>query len=233
MPDRVYTLHTPNRKSYKIAVNPESLIGKRITSTGEPYEPWLLHHIYAAGFTGTAVDVGAHIGNHTLWFKVACELDVVAFEPISPGRVTENLKLNGLDDEVPVWPCALGKERGWAKDSGDRVLTAVGETEAERSDPTRSEGRIVKLPEGQIFVKPLDDVLLEDVALIKVDVEGMEPEVLMGAKQTISKYRPALFLEARDKQAHLKLEQVLVPMGYEMTNSWSRGTPIERWDPKK
>ena len=218
---------------YTIQAEEGSLIGQRIAASGQPYEPALLEHIYQSRFTGTAIDVGACIGNHTLWFALVCKLPVVAFEPIDIEELEHNLALNSGNPairDVRVEPVALGAEAGWARDSGKRVLTAVT-TRAEREDATAAEGQLL-VGEGPVTVELLDSYDLHDVALIKIDVEGMEPDVLLGGAETINREQPVIFAEAKDGDAHRKLEDVLAPWGYEQTARFKRGTPVERWDPK-
>lgn len=41
----------------------------------------------------------------------------------------------------------------------------------------------------------IDDFKIPNVDLIKIDVEGWEPEVLDGAKETISKWKPMVMVE--------------------------------------
>ena len=41
----------------------------------------------------------------------------------------------------------------------------------------------------------IDDLRLNRCDLIKVDVEGMECDVLEGSRETIAKHRPVLFIE--------------------------------------
>jgi hypothetical protein len=53
---------------------------------------------------------------------------------------------------------------------------------------------------GHVAGEPVQVIRLDDLGLgrchlIKVDVEGMECDVLEGARQTIAKYRPVLFVE--------------------------------------
>jgi|10_taG_2_1085330.scaffolds.fasta_scaffold11915_4 FkbM family methyltransferase len=46
-----------------------------------------------------------------------------------------------------------------------------------------------------VKVYTLDSFLLNDVSLIKVDVDGMDEDVLVGAKHTISKWQPVIIVE--------------------------------------
>jgi FkbM family methyltransferase len=199
-------------RSYTIDVDPDSLIGGRIVESGQPYEAPLLEHIFERGFRGIAVDAGAHIGNHSLWLAAICELEVWAFEPLVFEELAANIARNALDGRVQARLIALG----------DRCETAhvVGK------------GKL-RPGHGDIPVRPLDEFDIDDVAVIKIDVEDMEPYVLRGAAETIQRSRPVIFAEARDDECHQAIAEVLDPWGYVMTQRFGvRWTPVECWEPQ-
>lgn len=197
--DRTYLIHDPGGN-----------IGKALRA-GLPYEAKVLEHIYRRGFEGLAVDAGANVGNHTLWLAAVCGLDVIAVEPIDFERLEANVELNGLEQHVDVWRCALG----------DRVCTA-GDA---------GKGRV--RGDGEIPVRRLDDKIPFDrhVALLKVDVEGMEAEVLRGGLETIKRCRPVIYAEAWDAAAHARVAEILEPLEYEHVNTFG-ATPLEEWEPR-
>ena len=51
---------------------------------------------------------------------------------------------------------------------------------------------------GETSVRRLDSFTFEKIALIKIDVEGMELSVLNGALETIKQHRPYVLLEVLD-----------------------------------
>lgn len=177
---------------------------------GRPYEAPLLEHIYRQGFDGLAVDAGASYGNHAVWLAAVCGLAVVAFEPLHHEILLRNVKLNGLTRKVTVAPVALGAESGRAR--------AVS---AEK----------LEVGAGDIPVRTLDSYGLTDVAVVKADVEDMEPDVLRGGEQTIRRDRPVIYAEAHEGQ-HGRIAAVLLPWGYEMTgefNSEESVALVEEW----
>lgn len=208
---------------------------------GRPYEQGLLEHIHARRYRGVAVDVGANIGNHTLWFAIVCGLHVVAFEPLQHELLTEHVRLNDVGDRVAVHAVALGDRDGVAAHVGKGRLDpdrATGEP-ADRV-PDVASGRWVGSGAG-VPVARLDAHALTDVALIKVDVEGMEPAVLRGAVETIARCRPVIYAEAwRDPPArrarrrlsiaHRRIRDILAPLGYRHARSFRSG-PVEEWEP--
>lgn len=69
----------------------------------------------------------------------------------------------------------------------------------------------------------LDDLQLECCHLIKIDVEGMEGEVLKGARQTIQRFRPVLYVENdREEKSSAFIEQIQ-RLGYRL---WEHTPPL-------
>lgn len=175
---------------------------------GAPYEARLLEHVYELGLSGTAIDAGANIGNHSMWFAAICGLRVEAFEPIRYEALRANIKLNDLEFQVNTYATALGESMGFAHEVGKGELRHNG---------------------GAIPVNTLDSYNFRDVSVIKIDVEGGEPLVLRGAEQTILAERPIIYAEAWDEDYELAINDILVSWGY------SRGAAftghIKEWLP--
>jgi FkbM family methyltransferase len=173
---------------------------------------------------GVAVDVGANVGCHTLIMSslVGPAGRVLAFEPHPKifERLADNLNLNRLAN-VKTFPYALADESGSANlytfgedyaNQGMSSLTPVDGTEAQHSIP--------------IECKTLDEVAesesLDRLDLIKIDTEGYEAKVIMGAKKSLASFRPSLLLEynkAHWQRAGHTLEDVkslLTDLGYEL-----------------
>jgi len=177
---------------------------------GVPYEQALLERIHSERFTGVAVDVGANIGNHTLWLAGVCDLQVVAFEPIKQADLIRNVELNKLGDRVTIHPVALGLI------DGQRALH-VGR------------GRLVT-GKGVLPVRDLDGFGLAP-SVIKIDVEGMETQVLAGAEHTIRDHRPVIFAEVWGEPQRHAIDRQLIPFGYRLTDEIPVGpsTTMGRW----
>ena len=129
-----------------------------------------------SGKSALIVDVGANCGAFAVPLTAAAspESRTVAFEPnpIMFERLKENLHLNSLEERVAVHAVALGPE------SGEAILSFssnLGEATLRSDTPT--DAHQVSVP-----VRPLSDFLHDassyEVVLLKIDVEGFEPEVL-------------------------------------------------------
>jgi FkbM family methyltransferase len=135
----------------------------------------------------TAVDVGAHCG---LWSahlvkRFRC---VHAFEPVAahrecfmaniPNFESTNL-YNGLHS------CALGEREG-------KVSIHTSET---------SSGDSWVSGKGDIPMRRLDELALQDVDFIKLDCEGYELFALRGAEETIKRCHPCVIVEQKPGRA--------------------------------
>lgn len=174
------------------------------------YEFPLLEYIRALKLRGTVVDAGANIGNHTLWFALACGLKVEAFEPLHGEILHKNVMRNRATDKVRIHRVALGSEATIANHLGKGALQTGA---------------------GEIPVKTLDSFGLRGIIMIKADVEFMEPDVLRGGAETIQRDHPIIFSEVHPGREEL-LAAVLRPMGYALHKRFRskfNPTPIEEW----
>jgi len=135
------------------------------------------------------IDAGANTGNHTLFFASVMQARTVLPiepEPRAAAAIRTVVAENGLEN---VDLSCLGK--------------AVG-AEAGRLKPVYSEGgglgatRFVPDRDGEVILAPLDALMPGPVDFLKIDVEGMEMEVLAGANRLIARYRPAIVVEVLD-----------------------------------
>ncbi len=163
---------------------------ERIMWTGE-YEPPLIHFLQMHQTAGwTCFDVGANVGAVALALAKYCgtEGKVYAFEPGPPNllRLRHNFALNpGLLTRTRILPAGVGQapsELWWAEEKGNpgnALLSGAG---------THS-----------IQVITLDDFVREQgidrVDFIKIDVEGMELQVMRGADKLLREFHPALYFE--------------------------------------
>ena len=131
-----------------------------------------------------AVDVGGHIG---LWsFNLAHRFEEVhAFEPVAAHRECFVKNVLASHTNVELYGCALGASEG---------LVSI------RTAPTSSGDSRVDGP-GDIPMHTLDSMELQDVDLIKIDVEGPELFVLQGAVETLARCKPVLIVEQKPGHA--------------------------------
>lgn len=139
---------------------------------------------------GCVVDAGANIGAHTMAFAHAVGLSgsVIAIEPqrMLHHMLCGSIALNGLLN-IQAKHIALGRER-----------STVRIPRLDYAAPNNFGGLEIRgHADGELVgVVPLDEWKLPRLDFMKVDVEGMELEVLNGASETIKAHRPVLCIEA-------------------------------------
>jgi FkbM family methyltransferase len=137
-----------------------------------------------------AVDIGANIGNHSLFFSKHYRT-VFAFEP-NP-RTYEVLKLNSkLANNIITFNFGLS-------DASDSLNLAQDNLNVGHSAiASRIERPEASVTQFDINVRALDEVAevrQAEIALIKIDVEGHELPALIGATRTIKENRPIILFE--------------------------------------
>jgi FkbM family methyltransferase len=157
-----------------------------------------------------AVDVGANEGVYTHAFA-RTGAQVEAFEP-EPGCLAVLKAYERRHPNVRAHAEALGAGDGLATlhvPLHDGVpITGHATLEAPMESGERYE----------VKVRPLDAFTLANVAVIKVDVEGRELDVLQGARETIERWRPTLVLEIEQRHIGRPVREVFDTvrrLGYE------------------
>ena len=167
------------------------------------YEHDMLQWIRRHYSGGTFVDVGSCIGNHTLYFAKFCgAARVISVEPVRSSfeHQREVLALNGLLDKVTMLNVALGEEPG----KGHMESSApVGHNNAGMYQLGRALGH-----GDDVEIYTLETILelererIDDVTLVKIDVEFHELQVLRGAARLLERQHPALFVELSPKGSY-------------------------------
>ena len=171
--------------------------------------------------SGTAIDVGAWYGPWTYWLSKRVR-DVQSFEP-NP-KVAAVLRRGGASN-VTVHEFAVSDVEGTA----ELVLQdlSVG------SEGTAS---IVPGVEGagshSVRTKRIDDMGFSDVRFIKIDVEGHEDAVIRGARGTIERDHPVLFVELEERMSDInETIAMMSDLGYEarfvMNDAWTSSSSVD------
>jgi len=161
------------------------------------------------GDGAVGIDVGANVGNHSLYFALFCKM-VYAFEPQLDLIDVFNKNLERYDNVLLRW-CALSDSTG----VGDMIYP-----DGRDSDHTAE----LEAYGGHIPIKRLDQFELEP-DFIKIDVEGHELGVLRGSIETIDKHSPEMFIECRDDQAKKEIFDFMENLDY-MPVTYYAFTPV-------
>ena len=155
------------------------------------------------------VEVGSNIGAHTVHLAklVGENGGVVAFEAqrVIFQMLCANLALNGIENT-------------------DAKCMAVGAASGEIMVPRldyRGDNNFGGISLGgddgdAVEMIAIDNLLLPACHLMKIDVEGMEKQVLEGARQTIGRFRPYLYVEDDRIDKHAELITTLFDLEYRL-----------------
>mmetsp|Transcript_65091 Transcript_65091/g.105526 ORF Transcript_65091/g.105526 Transcript_65091/m.105526 type:complete len:506 (+) Transcript_65091:126-1643(+) len=171
----------------------------------------------------TVIDAGAHIGSLSLPLArlVGPNGRVVSFEPTAEvyKALALNIAVNGLSGYVTPVLAALGSTHGHLAvphlsmhrilNSGQTALrhttTTTTTTKTTASHPQGGGG----MASARREVMSLDMFELPSLAFIKIDVQGMELEVVQGAAATLSRCLPVVYLEAESNEVLASIRQRL------------------------
>lgn len=185
-------------------------VGKSLELYGEfsEGEIELFKQIIRKGYV--VFDIGANIGTHTLFFAqvVGLEGEVYAFEPqrILFQTLCANMALNSIVNSY-CYNLAVGKKLGSML--VPQMKPWLNFNFGGLSLLNQESGEKVK-------VISIDSLSLSRCHLIKIDVEGMEIDVLKGCRDTIKRFQPILYVENNLKENGKDLIQFIDSLGYDM-----------------
>jgi FkbM family methyltransferase len=163
-----------------------------------------------------AIDVGANEGIYSFemarWFR-----KVEAFDP--NGSISAHI-LAYNPSRITLHSVALSSSAGEAKfhvpiSPSGASLVGWGTLEPELLASSSEFSETPKFEEFSVTTRTLDSYAFDDVAFIKIDVEGHEEQVLHGSRETINRWRPVILVEARFA-ARSTVERFLLDLDYRM-----------------
>lgn len=168
-----------------------------------------------------AIDCGANIGVHTIeWSRLMFGWgNVIAFE--AQERVfyalAGNLTLNNCFNARAIW-AAVGAEEGSIRVPMPNYLApaSFGSLEIKKSATNEFIGQHIDYSDNKTQptqMRSIDSFGLQRLDFIKIDIEGMEMDALMGARETIARCRPQLMIE-KIKSNETEITDFLKQRGY-------------------
>ena len=164
------------------------------------YERHLLEKVKSLNLEGTYVDVGAHHGNHTIFFDKFCNSEkVISIEgnPFNFNYLKENTTLNNCN-------CLLYNDI--ISDKQGETLTmgySLGNTGMSHVifDINKQNKNLRKITNT---TNTLDNILKneEKISLIKLDIENYEYFTLLGGENIISKHHPVIVIELHKRNPY-------------------------------
>jgi FkbM family methyltransferase len=178
------------RNGLRFVLNPGDFVQRNFFWFGEDdrMEPRVLARFLTSG--SVLFDVGANFGYYaiTLADALGNNCRVFAFEPFPSTyrRLRRHIELNALEDVIRAYPVALADEAGFARMvTGNRNSGAAALSDSDGIER-------VEVSTLDIFCA---EHAIDQLDLLKVDVEGYEERLLMGGAATITRFRPLIFIE--------------------------------------
>ena len=154
----------------------------------------------------TFFDIGANVGSYSVLAAITNDVNVHAFEPNSIlfDIILKNIKINNLQDKLTAHHCALGEKNGYVRIINQGLLTHIIETNCVNSE--------------KVELKCLDDII-DSANIMKIDVEGYEEKVLIGAEKLLNNPNlNAIIVEMtvnnRYGSSYQKVHAILSKFGY-------------------
>jgi FkbM family methyltransferase len=154
-------------------------------------------------------DVGANIGTYCSWIsKLIPDSKVYVFEPqrLVFQMLCGNMAINNFENVYPYNMALSDENKMIVFDEPDYKKTNnFGSFSLVNKDiiETTNSSSIVECLKLDTFV---DKYQIEKIDFIKIDVEGMELEVLRGAKETINKFKPCFLIEHKNNWSNFEKE---------------------------
>jgi FkbM family methyltransferase len=219
MPERIHVLSdrialVHGRHGPFLVNRHDKFVGQALIDYGEyaENESEMLIKLIAPG--SIVIEAGANIGSHTIALARAAGA-VIAIEP-QPSLfhlLCANVAMNVPDRAHPIMA-------GCGKTAGDMAMPAVN------YGVSGNFGAVSLSTEGAIPTRiiPIDELGFNGrLGLIKIDVEGMEAEVVLGAQNAIRQHRPFLYIENDRVEKSPHLIGTVKALGYEL---WWHVTPL-------
>lgn len=151
------------------------------------------------------IDIGGNVGTHTLLLSeiISPKSKIYVFEPVYADIIQMNVDENHLKDRVVIYNVGVGDKnetiqvpiypRNCFRNFGRlSLINYENELSSYVSQKTLEKCKTKMSP---IKVVTLDSKKLTNISIIKIDVEGMELQVLEGAIETITREKPIIFIE--------------------------------------
>ena len=163
---------------------------------------------------GVFIDIGANIGKYSVMLGrkypsmkiVSIEASKETFEILK-----KNIKLNNLKNVIPLNIAASNK-----KGVSYFYLSNKGLGTSCSLKEIKEHSKKIKVKTDTID-NIIDNIIkIKKIRLIKIDVEGSEPEVLKGAIRTLRRDKPRVIFEALNKENFEKSSKILIGLGYKI-----------------
>ena len=177
-------------------------------------EPETLEWIDSFESNWSFIDVGANIGLYSMYYLSVHKGQAFCVEPSVNNlqQLVLNLSLNDMSDRATIIAVALGAERSFANLKAATIQPGSAETSA---GPLNHEAEIsYRIPSWTL--DEITDTVASDFAL-KIDVDGLEAEILRGARKLLRSQGCKTVLVENDlgfSSRRIEIENLLASAGF-------------------
>lgn len=176
----------------------DDVIGNKLSKNNIFYENTMLEYIRSLGSFNTVLDIGANIGNHSLFLGKYVAKKVLSVEPVPNNYelLCKNIKQNNLEHIITPYNYGLARKNGiMYVENIKNNMGACNLVHAGTSNHT-----VVEVKSASNFAYKFD--------LVKIDCESMSMEVLYNMLPQIRRNKAHVFIEATMKELYIILNKL-------------------------
>ena len=156
------------------------------------------------------IDIGANCGRYSI--MIANQLKenskVISIEPEKKNfnSILDNIKVNNLENVVPL-------KLACSDNNIHELKLYLSSENAGHNIQNHQNSNTFETVECKTIDTIVNDLKLDRVDLIKIDVEGLEKEVIMGSLEIIKRFHPNIICEIFNLK---EIEDIVLPLGYKI-----------------
>lgn len=165
-------------------------------------------------------DIGANIGIYSVYAATRKSCDVVAFEPafLNLTILQQNIDLNKLSNKVTIFPVGLSSTRGVKTLYLSRENFISGGAHNSLGKPVNQYGgEMISTMEIKVPAETLDSYFdyysKQAPDYIKIDVDGLELDILQGASRVLKKVKEISIELLGNNQSDDRIHKILTDAG--------------------
>jgi len=183
-------------------------------------EPDTIEWIASFGADAVLVDIGANVGMYTIWAAKTRGTRVFAFEPESQNfaLLNRNIVRNGLGDLATAYCASLSDATGFGRLALSTFM--LGGSVHQFSGSEEARPKSAAFLQGS-YSSTLDTLVAAGVLPVpdhvKIDVDGIEPRIVQGARNTFAdrRVRSVLIEVDTNRENHWEMVDLMLSLGFD------------------